>query len=279
MGIFSALGGAVGTYFAPGVGTAVGSGIGGMVDSAIEGNASANQASDAFNQNARLQKEFAQNGIQWKVEDAKRAGIHPLAALGAQTASFSPVSVGGVDYSTFNDRMGQDISRAVAATRPQAQRAADLIQERQNLELNQITLDRARAGLQNDLLNNQILSSQIGRLNSAQIGPGMPNSSATRSQVVPARVTASQISDKSVTAGPAAPAWTKYNIGTDRSPYVVELPGQSIDQALDGLSTLPGMYYKAVRNTIFAKEWLQDRFDSAKRGSAGRPRGPFYGGK
>ena len=40
--------------------------------------------------NAALQREFAQSGIQWKVADAKKAGLHPLAALGAQTASASP---------------------------------------------------------------------------------------------------------------------------------------------------------------------------------------------
>lgn len=44
--------------------------------------------------NANLQREFAQNSIQWRVEDAKRAGIHPLAALGASGYSASPSSVG-----------------------------------------------------------------------------------------------------------------------------------------------------------------------------------------
>ena len=38
------------------------------------------------------QKEFAQNGIQWKVTDAKAAGLHPLYALGANTATYTPVS-------------------------------------------------------------------------------------------------------------------------------------------------------------------------------------------
>lgn len=35
--------------------------------------------------NRNFQREFAQNGISWKVADAKRAGIHPLYALGAST--------------------------------------------------------------------------------------------------------------------------------------------------------------------------------------------------
>lgn len=41
------------------------------------------------------QAHMYKNSIQWRVEDAKKAGIHPLAALGAPVASYSPVSVGG----------------------------------------------------------------------------------------------------------------------------------------------------------------------------------------
>lgn len=39
-----------------------------------------------------MQREFAQNGIQWRVEDAKKAGLHPLYAIGASGASYTPVS-------------------------------------------------------------------------------------------------------------------------------------------------------------------------------------------
>lgn len=57
------------------------------------------------------QKEFAQMGIRWKVEDAKAAGLHPLAALGANTLNYSPQHIGATDYGLSN--MGQDISRAL----------------------------------------------------------------------------------------------------------------------------------------------------------------------
>jgi len=40
-----------------------------------------------------LQKEFAKNGLSWKIDDAKSRGISPLAALGAQGASFQPMSI------------------------------------------------------------------------------------------------------------------------------------------------------------------------------------------
>lgn len=53
-------------------------------------------------QNAR---EFAQNSIQWKVEDAKKAGIHPLAALGTQSA-YAPSSYAGGDSGEAQATMG-----------------------------------------------------------------------------------------------------------------------------------------------------------------------------
>lgn len=38
---------------------------------------------------AALQREFAQHGIRWRVRDARKAGLHPLAALGASGAAYS----------------------------------------------------------------------------------------------------------------------------------------------------------------------------------------------
>jgi len=40
--------------------------------------------------NAALQREFAQHGIRWRVEDAKAAGLHPLYALSGGGAAFAP---------------------------------------------------------------------------------------------------------------------------------------------------------------------------------------------
>lgn len=40
--------------------------------------------------NANLQKEFAQYGVRWRVEDAKAAGLHPMYALSGGGAAFAP---------------------------------------------------------------------------------------------------------------------------------------------------------------------------------------------
>ena len=41
-----------------------------------------------------MQKEFAKNSIQWRAADARAAGLHPLAALGINPSSATPVHVG-----------------------------------------------------------------------------------------------------------------------------------------------------------------------------------------
>lgn len=83
-------------------------GVGGsMLSDSSNRRATAN----ANRQNIEFQKEFAKHGIQWKVEDAKQAGIHPLAALGAQTVSFSPSVVG--HQSDKYKSMGSDLGKMV----------------------------------------------------------------------------------------------------------------------------------------------------------------------
>lgn len=62
---------------------------------------------DANAENVAYQREFAQHGISWRVEDAKRAGLHPLFALGGSGASFTPSAQPVMD--------GQSISRAAQA--------------------------------------------------------------------------------------------------------------------------------------------------------------------
>lgn len=62
-----------------------------------EANALINADQLAFGrENMQMQRDFAQHGVRWKVADAKAAGLHPLAALGANVSSPSPVSVGSI---------------------------------------------------------------------------------------------------------------------------------------------------------------------------------------
>lgn len=120
-------------------------------------------------QNIALQREFAQSGIQWRVEDAKKAGIHPIYALGSAGASFTPVSSAfAADTSAANAvaAAGQDIGRAVNATRPAAARLDAFTRAAQALQLE-------KGGLENELLKAE-LASKVGRLNQ-QNNPPLPS--------------------------------------------------------------------------------------------------------
>lgn len=119
--------------------------------------------------NIGLQKQFAKTGIQWKVADARRAGIHPLYALGASTASYSPVSVGTSTYSPIPETgfanalasAGQDISRGVTAVLTQSERQYQ---------------DTVRAlDLERMSLSNELIKSQIARERQVTM-PGVPES-------------------------------------------------------------------------------------------------------
>lgn len=110
-----------------------------------------------FQQNLAYQREFAQSGIQWKVADARAAGIHPMAALGANTVSYTPMALGDIG-ADLRAKSGQDLGRAVAAVAPKEDRENETIRAANALSLE-------RAGLENELLRSQIARTR------QQIGP------------------------------------------------------------------------------------------------------------
>lgn len=122
-------------------------------------------------QNIALQREFAQSGIQWKVADAQKAGIHPLAALGAQTSSFSPVSVGSTESS-----MGQDIGRAIKAAGSMFDR-----EDKDKAEATKLALEKGH--LENDILRAELVSKGVRAMQGGQLGPQMPVGSTTTNRV------------------------------------------------------------------------------------------------
>lgn len=155
--------------------------LGGFGGSGDNRNNNMEDALSLLNAQAQLQREFAQNGIRWRVADAQAAGVHPLYALGGAGATFSPggVSVGGdrssMDWGAFARDMGQDLSRAFDATRTE--------NERYQARLRDLTL----TGLEVD---NDIKRAQLAKLNNAQTGPAFPAIDPTpvqQTQSIPGR--------------------------------------------------------------------------------------------
>lgn len=139
--------------------------IGGLIGKS-SADAARDQSWQLAQQNIALQREFAQNGIQWRAEDARKAGIHPIYALGGAGASFSPVS-GAFSADTSLPQAlaaaGQDIGRAIDTTRNAPARADARVATQLALE---------KAGLENDLLRAEI-ASKTGRLRQVS-SPPMP---------------------------------------------------------------------------------------------------------
>lgn len=122
---------------------------------------------DTAAMNVKQQREFAQQGIRWKVADAKAAGLAPLAALGAQTTSFSPVHVGESPNTALGDGlmdMGQNLSRSITAQQTESEK-----------QMTQLQLAGAKLDLQGKEIENQIKASQLKTM--TQTGsPAFPGS-------------------------------------------------------------------------------------------------------
>lgn len=122
----------------------------GAGSSLLGGLFSGNSQKKMAREQMQLQREFAQNGVQWKVADAKKAGIAPLAALGAQTHSYTPIS--------YADPMGDAISNA-------GQNIAGAVQRGQSSPEKQFIQKTQALTLQRQELENQLLASQIAQQN------------------------------------------------------------------------------------------------------------------
>jgi len=242
------------------LGSLIGAGI-----SAFMGNRAAKRsekhAQNMFNQNAALQREFAQQGISWRVADARRSGIHPLAALGASTHSASPVAL-GADHSGIASS-GQDISRAMQTAFNSRGKQVSMYQKRV-MDLN----------LKNMELRNAYIASQIARNTQAGQVPrtglgdgglvqGQPDSNVGRYAIIPQRVVASGFRT------PAQEPRQITDVGLARTPSGGYAPVMSHDvkQRLD--DDWPGMLWWNVRNRI--KPWMMPR--------ASQPRIPEKAGK
>ena len=120
-----------------------------------------------------LQREFAQHGIRWKVDDAKAAGIHPLFAIGGSGASYtpSPVSIRASDaLGSGLAAAGQHVDRAIAATQTR--------QERNVSDMN-AKLDLERKTLENEEIRTRIRANRMRM--GGQVGPAMPQNDPGRS--------------------------------------------------------------------------------------------------
>lgn len=186
-----------------------------------------------MDKNVKYQKQFAQQGVQWKVADAKAAGLHPLYAMGAQTNSFSPVAVQDSMGPAWANA-GQDISRAMYA-------GADAMTRNATKQMSALSLERA--GLENELLRAQI-AKLVG-----QVGPPVPTGAQSLGvwESKPAEVITSRPDAPHITAGPAGPAYTEANFG----PFKMNLLSSTVSEQLEDMEALKyWLMYKGNESQI-----------------------------
>lgn len=124
-------------YWVPAAIGALGSIAGGFLGNAVSSKNQANR--DRYN--VQQQERFAKNSIQWRVEDAKKAGLHPLAALGAQGSAYQPV------LDTSNDGgLGASVSQAADyISQGMANSKTDTVtKQAQGLELKRMELENKK---------------------------------------------------------------------------------------------------------------------------------------
>lgn len=134
---------------------------------------SANQQSlELANRNIELEREFAQNGISWRIADAARNGISPLAALGSQSASFNPVSAAFTGGSTGIPHQPNDGSfgRAVIGGMVSAGVSRALTATMTPIEREYATLDLARKVKENEMLDIQLANARLQLIKQASPG-------------------------------------------------------------------------------------------------------------
>jgi hypothetical protein len=161
-GAGGAIGSGIGYGFGGPAGGIIGGGIGGTFDNAYQQKLARKQFSEnievqrqMFGQNWQNQREFAQKSLLWKIDQAKKRGIHPLAAIGANLAFGSPVSVGDTspNISGLGGSMGghgQDIGRALASMQtPEERRLMDIKMKNAEYdsEMKRMELSQARRRL------------------------------------------------------------------------------------------------------------------------------------
>lgn len=218
----------------------IGSIVGGFLsrDSQQEANQIARENKE---KDIALQREFAQEGIRWKVADAKAAGLHPLYAMGANTVSYAPSSIGIVPEDGLARGLAsasQDFGRAIDATRTQDERSEA------------VTGAATKLALEKGALENDLLRTQIAKMR-GQVGPPMPS-----------------LADKNAIEGQPATRVVVLPTGPISTPaHESTQDAISKEYGDEGLPQIPGQYR-------FVRDWVKQEVSRAvKRVTAPRPGG------
>ncbi|AXL14895.1 hypothetical protein [Microviridae sp.] len=238
-------------------------------------------------QEQAVQREFAQNSIQWKTADAKAAGVHPLYAIGTPTQTYSPI--------TYSDSMGpalasagQSIARGYAAQ--QSQKNTDRQYNKsvsdsnfmRDMAQNQMILEQQRlqAEIQGQNMDNSLRQMQISAYargiqasNSQQDleAPGITTEDMPLQnslvQEKPSEITSKSKDKDYKTAGTHA-GWMDVDIG----PFKVLAPSTDEGWGEDlGITKLGVMAAATLADKVYnipyheIKQWIRENIQKLKK--------------
>lgn len=198
------------------------------------------------------------------VKGARLAGIHPALLFGGSAMSAPSWTMGPTGDSRpgggFLSNMGQDISRAMMAKMSADERAKELeaAQARQKI-MDEMALERHRAEVGHINMQNQLLASQIKRLETQATPPAPSNTSGVQTYAYdssrqtpkqtgkflmePAKVTSADPKIQSLEAGPPSPGFKRFRIGGPTIGGTIELPGQGMAESLESMGPIAAPAY------------------------------------
>lgn len=191
-----------------------------IIGGGILGNKEARRA-QAYD--ANLQREFAQYGIQWRVADAEKAGVHPLYAINANVPTYAPTR-----------QAGGHLGRGIAAA---GQAIGDYLtqQERRDQARKEQGLRDEHMRLQNQRLRAEIAGQQIENRNRNR------QATAEVNQTIQGQQTGG------FWTGPGSPRIYHHSNPLGRPTYYVLEPGQAGHQQLE--DSAGNIYAEAVSTT------------------------------
>lgn len=201
--------------------------------------------------NYKQAKEFAQNQLQWRVADAKKAGLHPLVGVGASLYQGVPSAIGG-DVSGLGNglsEMGQNISRAIDSyqthrERLEEQRKAEALQALQyKLQLDKFALDQRETESRINLNNARAARETVSKVSLGNYVRGASFSRGAQPRTPPRPVAQSRGKFKLPGfVNPGSAFKSTHELYVTPNGRVMNMPSESFEQSAQNSWGIPDVY-------------------------------------
>lgn len=202
--------------------------------------------------NADLQREFAQYGIRWRVEDAKAAGLHPMYALTGGGAAFSPnpiVMPGHTQSTPSGGGFGNAFEKALTSFFAAQQKKDDVIS----------AAVMSNAALAQSQAMSSVAAPDGDHFGEIVIPPhNLQNAFDVQNFTAPAVLSRSS-EDLSTTSG-IGPGGSVHQLGPNFSMILPSSSSGGVAESLEALSESKELMYAYIHRNVekFGEEWLDE---------------------